>query len=147
MMGQSPAFLPIDRAYARNHMWAAPVEEGYRIGFSAYAVKLLGDLHHLVWSAAPGATVAQGSPIGFIEGSKATSDLYAPMAGELKAFNPKVLADPTLINSNLYDEGWLWDIAAGGDNLLSPEQYLRHVEAAWPLAQRLLKGQAGRGSG
>ena len=146
MMGSSPAFLPTDRMYARNHMWAAPVESGYRVGFSAYAVKLLGDVHHLEWSAAPGRAVRQGGHIGFIEGSKATSDLYAPMPGEIGQFNPDVVADPTLINSNLYDDGWLFSItAAGNESLLSPAQYFRHVEAAWPLAQRLLKGQAGRG--
>ena len=144
MMGSSPAFLPIDRKYARNHMWAAPADGGYRIGFSAYAVKLLGDLHHLEWSATPGSAVRQGGQIGFIEGSKATSDLYAPMTGEIGLFNPGVVADPTLINSNLYDAGWLFTIAAANESLLSPGQYFDHLGAAWPLAQRLLKGQAGR---
>jgi len=144
MMGASPAFLPTDRRYARNHMWAAPVKGGYRIGLSAYAVKLLGDLHHLEWSAAPGGTVRQGGHIGFIEGSKATSDLYAPVPGEIGRFNPDCVADPTLINSNLYDTGWLFTIAAENESLLSPEQYFEHLGAAWSLAQRLLKGQAGR---
>ena len=143
MMGRSPAILPTDRKYARNHMWAAAVDGGLQFGFSAYAVKLLGDVHHLEWSVEPGAELARGQQIGFIEGSKATSDLYAPTAGQVRRINADVVADPSLLNSNLYDRGWLIVIAGSGQRLLSPEQYLAHVEASWPLAQRMLKKQAG----
>jgi len=141
MMGRSPVFLPVDRQYARSHVWAGPVADGYRFGLSAYAVKLLGDVHHLEWSVAVGATVANGQQIGYIEASKATSDLYAPMAGRITRLNGEVLAGPSLINSNLYDAGWLFCVAGSGPGFLSPEEYLVHVEACWPLAQRLLKGQ------
>ena len=143
MMGRSPAFLPIDRKYARNHMWAEAVEAGYRLGLSAYGVKLLGDLHHLEWSAEVGARLATGQRIGFIEGSKAASDLYAPMAGKLREFNQAVPADPGLINTNLYDAGWLMAIEGSGEELLSPDEYVSYLKASWPLAQRILKGQAG----
>ncbi len=144
MMGRSPAFLPVDRRYARNHMWALATDSGYRLGFSAYAVKLLGDLHHLEWSVEPGSTVAGGQQVGFIEGSKATSDLYAPIAGTIQEINGAVLADPSLINSNLYDDAWLLDVAGSGNALLGPEEYLAHLEIHWPLAQRMLKAQVGR---
>jgi len=147
MMGRSPAFLPTDRKYARNHMWAEAVEGGYRLGLSAYGVKLLGDLRHLEWSAEAGATITTGQRIGFVEGSKATSDLYAPMAGRLREFNQAVPADPSLVNTNLYDAGWLMAIEGSGDGLLSPQEYLSHLEASWPLAQRILKGQAGGNHG
>jgi glycine cleavage system H protein len=147
MMGRSPAFLPTDRQYARNHMWAMELAAGYRVGLSAYAVKLLGDLSHLAWSTEAGATITAGQGIGFIEGSKATSDLYAPMSGKVELVNHAVLADPTLINSNLYDAGWLLEIAGSSEDLLSPEKYLSHLAASWPLAQRILKGQAGGNHG
>lgn len=147
MMGRSPAFLPADRKYARNHMWADAVEGGLRVGLSAYAVKLLGDLSHLEWSVEVGSTVEARQQIGFVEGSKATSELYAPVAGEVREINPAVPADPTLLNSNLYDTGWLLVISTGDAGLLSPEEYLAHLGACWPLTQRILKGQAGRDHG
>ena len=140
MMGRSPAFLPTERSYARNHMWALEVPGGWRFGFSAYGVKLLGDIRHLEWAVSPGDVLESGQPIGFIEGSKATSDLYAPMAGEVLELSGLVLADPTLLNSNLYDTAWLLSIAGSAGALLSPEAYLAHLESVWPLAQRLLKG-------
>jgi glycine cleavage system H protein len=125
-------------------MWAKSAEGGWRLGFSAYAVRLIGDLRHLEWSVAEGARLEAGQQIGFVEGSKATSDLYAPTAGTLVETNRRVLADPTLINSNLYDAGWLLMISDMDNSFLSPKEYLVHLEASWPLAQRLLKGQAGR---
>lgn len=147
MMGLSPAFLPTDRRYARNHMWAEAAEGRFRVGFSAYAVRLLGDVAHLEWSVEAGMNVAAGQEIGFIEGSKATSDLYAPMAGQIEQLNRDVPADPTLINSHPYEAGWLLSIDGPGDGLLSPEEYLALLEAAWPLAQRILKRQVGANNG
>lgn len=141
LMGRSPAFLPVDRRYARNHMWAAASERGERFGFSAYAVRLLGEIHRVEWSVEPGSEVPYGATIGYVEASKATSDLYAPIGGRVVELNGDVLASPSLVNSNLYDSGWLLTIAGDGQPLLSPEEYLAHLEATWPLAQRLLKGQ------
>ncbi len=125
-------------------MWVAPAAEGLRVGFSAYAVRLLGDVHHLEWSVQPGRLVAEGQRIGYVEASKATSDLYTPLAGKIVALNGEVLARPGLVNSNLYDTGWLVAIAGDDQDLLSPQEYYRLLEASWPLAQRLLKGQAAR---
>lgn len=146
MMGRSPAFLPVDRLYTRNHMWLAPLAEGsYRCGLSAYAVRLLGDLRSLQWSVAAPVDVDAGQRIGLVEASKATSDLYAPVAGRIETLNPDVPTDPTLLNSNLYDAGWLLTIQSEDATLLmQPEAYQTHLEAVWPLAQRLLKGQFGR---
>ena len=140
MMGRSPAILPVDRQYARNHMWGAIEEGAVRFGLSAYAVRLLGDVKHLEWSIEAGRTVEAGETIGYIEASKAASDLFAPAAGRIEEFHPAVLAKPSLVNSNLYDAGWLFRLSGTGQGLLSPEEYLALVEAAWPLAQRLLKG-------
>ncbi len=131
-------------------MWVSDVDTGgegeYRLGLTAYAVKLLGDMRSLEWSVAAGSCVKLAESLGTIEASKATSDLFAPAEGTILEFNSAVVADPTLLNSNLYDSGWLFrmktDVAR--DEWLSPDEYLAHVEAAWPLAQRILKGQAGR---
>ncbi len=141
LMGRSPAIFPVDRRYAANHMWATGVEGGHRFGLSAYAVRLLGDVKHVGWSAAPGTAVRQGDSIGYVEASKATSDLFAPADGRIEEFNPAVLDKPSLVNSNLYDAGWLFRLSGDGAGLISAEEYFAHVEAGWPLAQRLLKGQ------
>ncbi|MHB8902388.1 MAG: glycine cleavage system protein H [Thermoguttaceae bacterium] len=144
MMGKSPAILPVDRLYARNHMWVLVQGAALRLGFSAYAVRLLGDIHHVRWSAEVGSPIEPGGQIGYVEASKATSDLYAPVGGQIRAFNESVLSNAGLVNTNLYDSAWLLEVVGSGTGLLEPEAYLQHLEATWPFAQRLLKGQSGR---
>jgi glycine cleavage system H protein len=141
MMGQFAARFPTDRRYAKNHMWALPIEGGFRFGFSAYAVRLLQDVYFLDWSVDPGAQLRERQPIGSIESSKAESELYAPMAGVLTEFNQALLTDPSAINVDKYGAGWLFAIDGRGDTLLSPEEYLVHLEGSWKIAERTIKGQ------
>ena len=141
LMGKFPARIPTDRRYAKNHMWAAPAEHGFRFGFSAYAVRLLQDVFFLEWSIDAGAPLAERQAIGAIESSKAESELYAPMAGRLVEFNQRLLSDPSGINVDGYGQGWLFEMEGDGRSLLPPEDYLRHLEASWAVAQRTIKGQ------
>ena len=144
MMGKSPAILPVDRHYAPNHMWVVEADGLLQLGFSAYAVRLLGDMHHIEWSVKIGNRVEAGQQVGYVEASKATSDLYSPVAGTVEHLNESVVATPGLINSNLYDSAWLLELKGGATGLLTPAAYVKHLEATWPFAQRLLKGQAGQ---
>jgi glycine cleavage system H protein len=141
MMGQFAARFPGDRSYARNHMWARPHERGWRFGFSAYAVRLLQDVYFLDWTIDEGTIVKERQTIGAIESSKAESDLFAPMAGRLAALNQRLLTDPSTINVDPYGEGWLFFMEGDGAGLLSPADYLVHLEAAWKVAERTIKGQ------
>jgi glycine cleavage system H protein len=141
-MGQFAARFPTDRSYARNHMWAQRQAGSlWRFGFTAYAVRLLQDVYFLDWSVDPGAVLAERQAIGAIESSKAESELYCPMAGKLVEFNPRLLADPSAINVDNYGDGWLMTIEGGGEEFLSPDQYLVHLESAWKIAERTIKGQ------
>jgi glycine cleavage system H protein len=140
-MGKFPAQFPVDRTYARNHMWAQRREGAWRFGFSAYAVRLLQDVYFLEWTVDVGTQLRDRHPIGAIESSKAESDLYAPAPGKLLAFNEALLKDPSAINVDTYGPGWLLELETDGAELLSPEQYLQHLEQAWAVAQRTIKGQ------
>ena len=144
MMGLAPVFVPVDRRYARNHMWAAEAGDGFRLGFSAYAVRLMGDVNHLEWAFAAGRDIEAGRRIGYVDASKATSDLYAPATGRVIEINRHILTTPGVINSNPYDPAWLFSMKAVEGTLLSPEEYVSYLEECWPLAQRLLKGQQDR---
>src|SRR5438093_146046 len=93
LMGKYAAVLPGDLRYARNHMWCRLADGRLRFGFTSYAVRLMQDVYFLDWSQAAPAAVAQGAPIGNIETSKAVSDLFAPLAGTIAAFNAELLSD------------------------------------------------------
>jgi glycine cleavage system H protein len=141
MMGKFEARFPTDRKYAKNHMWAQPHGEGHRFGLAAYAVRLLQDVYFLDWIVDAGTALRVKQEIGSIESSKAESALYAPIAGRLVEFNDALLSDPSIINVDSYGRGWLFAIEGAGEGLLSPEEYLIHLEAAWKVAERTIKGQ------
>lgn len=166
-MGKFEARIPADRLYAKNHMWALEIDDGakaaegprpaaraphpaplgplFRFGFSAYAVRLLQDVYFLDWHVDAPAMLAERQEIGEIESSKAESALYAPLAGTLATINRDLLADPSTINVDNYGRGWLFEIAGPPDGLLTAEEYLVHLEAAWKLAERTIKGQMNEG--
>ncbi|MFK7736827.1 MAG: glycine cleavage system protein H [Pirellulaceae bacterium] len=143
MMGEYEARFPTDRRYAKNHMWAREDDAGvYRLGFSAYAVRLLQDVYFLDLEVEPGMQLSHRQEVGSIESKKAESSLYSPVEGVVTVLNEALLGDPTAINLDKYGDGWLFEIKSTGEQLLSPEEYLVHLEQAWEVAQRTIKGQA-----
>lgn len=146
MMGEYKASFPTDRYYAKNHMWAKPTAKDerpvLRFGFSAYAVRLLQDIYFFDLNVEPGMQLQLRQEIGSIESKKAESSLYAPVEGEVIAVNQALLEDPTAINLDKYGDGWLFEIAADQEQLLTPTSYLDHLSGAWEAAQRTIKGQA-----
>lgn len=140
-MGKYEARLPTDRSYVRNHMWFQKTEEVYRVGLSAYAVRLLQDVYFLNWNIEPGTVVRIKQQIGEIESSKALSDIYTPADGALLRFNEELLKDPTPINVDSYGEGWLFEFAPTNIDLMPPEDYVKYLDGTWTETQRHIKGQ------
>jgi glycine cleavage system H protein len=118
----------------------------YRFGFSAYAVRLLQDVYFLDWIVDADSPVKEKQEIGNIESKKAESSLYAPLTGQLVQFNGDLLSDPSTINVDKYNGGWLFELAPDEsaepiNPLLTPPQYLEHLAAVWEVTQRTIKGQ------
>lgn len=139
LMGKFPAVLPTDRRYCRNHMWCDPGTG--RFGFSAYAVRLMQDVYFLEWKFDAPREVALKEEIGFIESSKAQSELYAPVPGRITTFNAQLLTDPSAINADAYADGWLFEMAADLSATMTTAEYYQYLESAWATAQRILKNQ------
>lgn len=141
LMGKHPAPLPADLCYCKNHMWCRPGADGiHTFGFTSYAVRLMQDVYFLEWRIEPGLVTAK-QEIGFIETQKATSGLYAPLAGRVIRFNSALLDDPGTINLDCYGAGWLFQFAGDVSETLTPDAYYSHLAAGWDATQRMLKGQ------
>lgn len=103
--------LPVDRVYTRAHYWLRRDESGvWRVGLTKFATRMLGDLVELELTAAPDDPVELGSRIGWIEGFKAVSDLYAVASGSFAGANPALAQDITLLESEPYGAGWLYAV-------------------------------------
>jgi glycine cleavage system H protein len=142
MMGKFAAHLPGELRYAcRNHMWCRPAGEGFRFGFTAYAVRLMQDVYFLDWTVSPGDSLTILQQIGHIETSKAESDLYAPLAGRVVCFNQDLLKDPSAVNVDKYGAGWLFELAGDASEMVGVDGYYQYLADNWENTQRHIKGK------
>ncbi|GAB3583257.1 glycine cleavage system protein GcvH [Calidifontibacter terrae] len=101
---------PADLRYTSDHEWVKEQGDGVvRVGITAFAQDALGDV---VYVSLPtvGDTVAAGDACGEVESTKSVSDLYAPLAGEVTAVNDALDTTPELVNSDPYEQGWMYEL-------------------------------------
>lgn len=111
--------IPNNLKYASSHEWARDEGNGiYTVGITEHAQGLLGDM---VFVELPevGAAVTQGDDCAVAESVKAASDIYAPLSGEIVEVNEALADSPELVNSNPYEDGWMFKIKISDEAELS----------------------------
>ena len=122
--------LPENLRYTSEHEWLATDGDISTVGITAHAADALGDVVFITLPEV-GATISAGQPCGEIESTKSVSDLYAPADGEVLAVNEAVIADPAVINSDPFGEGWLFTLRISGTpELLDAAAYAALTEGA-----------------
>lgn len=102
--------IPTHLRYTESHEWVHADEDGNAlVGITDHAQEALGDLV-FVELPAVGDEVSQGDPVAVVESVKAASDIYTPVSGTIIAVNEDLDADPAIINSDPYNDGWLYEI-------------------------------------
>lgn len=99
-----------DRRYAQSHEWCVLAGDVASVGISQHASDELGDLTFLDYRVAVGDTVAQGDTVGEIDSVKATSEIYAPVAGTVEAINERFQSEdelPAITSNPERDDAWL----------------------------------------
>jgi glycine cleavage system H protein len=100
--------IPQDLLYTEDHEYLKPAGEAgvVFIGITDYAQGELGDV---VFVELPkvGARFKKHDVFGTIEAVKAVSELYAPVSGEVLEINGRLDAEPALVNTEPYGNGWM----------------------------------------
>ena len=107
------ARFPADYRYSPSHYWMAPVdgESGlWHVGFTKFATRMLGELVDFTFKVPEGGLVSPGMDIGWVEGFKASSDVYCVMDGAFAGGNPGLAADACIVRSDPYLAGWLYAV-------------------------------------
>jgi glycine cleavage system H protein len=108
--------LPPDRRYTLSHFWLLETAAGlWRVGFTKFATRMLGDLVEHGFEVKTGAAVTPGDTIGWVEGFKATTDLYCVASGVFRGPNPELERDPALLDADPYGRGWLYAVEGEPD--------------------------------
>jgi glycine cleavage system H protein len=100
--------IPQDLLYTEDHEYVKPAGEPdvVLIGVTDFAQGELGDV---VFIELPkvGAKFKKHDVFGTIEAVKAVSELFAPVSGEVLEVNGRLDAEPALVNSSPYGDGWM----------------------------------------
>ena len=118
--------IPSDLRYSSDHEWVRREGDTVTIGITEYAQDALGDV---VFVEIPeqGAAVGSGDSFTEVESTKSVSDIYAPVGGTIGAVNDALEAQPELLNSDPYGEGWICTIEMSDpsefDSLMDADAY------------------------
>ena len=125
--------VPEDYYYTKDHEWAQVDENIVTVGVTEFAQQALGEIVY-VELPEEGQKVNQGEPFGVVESVKAVSDLYAPVSGTVIEINTSLTDDPSVLNDNPMNDGWMIRIEMDSErelaNLMRSPDYKKLIAEA-----------------
>ncbi|HEB92181.1 MAG TPA: glycine cleavage system protein GcvH [Gammaproteobacteria bacterium] len=123
--------IPSELKYTKSHEWVRIEGDGTAtVGISDHAQTLLGDMV-FVELPEPGAALEAGEECAVVESVKAASDVYTPLSGKVVAANELLEDAPETVNTDAYNDGWLFRIRLEDEaelkELLDAEAYAELV--------------------
>ena len=95
--------------FSKDHEWIKIEGEVATIGITKHATEMLGDI---VFAELPekGSTLEKDGTAGVVESTKAASDVYTPISGEVIDINQAIVDDPSVINSDPEGNAWFFKL-------------------------------------
>jgi glycine cleavage system H protein len=116
--------------FTKEHEWIRIMDELAIIGISDFAQEQLGDIVSIELPKA-GGVFRQGQTMAIVDSVKASSDIYAPISGEIVEVNEGLIEKPEVINQSPYDSGWIAKIKPSNmeefESLMTKEEYDRYI--------------------
>ena len=112
--------------FSKEHEWIKLDGDTATIGITQHATEMLGDI---VFVELPelGSSVAKDGNAGVVESTKAASDIYTPVSGEIIENNQSIVDDPAKINTDPENEAWFFKLKISNksemDSLMNKEEY------------------------
>ena len=125
--------FPEELKYTRDHEWVSIEGDVATVGITDHAQHELGDVV-FVELPAVGDKVEKAEAFGVVESTKAVSDVFAPIGGEVAEVNDGLPDSPELLNEDPYGDGWMVKIklagALDGADLMTASEYRAYLEAS-----------------
>ena len=119
--------------YSKEHEWIKLDGEEATIGITKHATEMLGDI---VFAELPekGSNVEKDGTAGVVESTKAASDVYTPVSGEVIDTNQMIVDDPSKINEDPEESAWFFKLKIKDktemDSLMNKEEYEKFAKEA-----------------
>ena len=98
--------FPENLRYTKDHEWLKLEGNVATIGVTDFAQSELDDIVY-VEIETKGKALAAETVFGTVEAVKTVSDLFLPVSGTITEVNPALEAQPELVNTDPYGEGWM----------------------------------------
>ena len=115
-----------DVKYSKEHEWIKLEGDTATIGITKQATEMLGDI---VFTELPekGSNVEKDGTAGVVESTKAASDVYTPVSGEVVDTNQVIVDDPSKINEDPEGSAWFFKLKMKDqsemDTLMNKDDY------------------------
>ena len=112
--------------YSKEHEWITLEGDIATIGITKHATEMLGDI---VFTELPekGSNVEKDGTAGVVESTKAASDVYTPVSGEVVDINQMIIDDPAQMNEDPEGTAWFFKLKMKDmsemDSLMNKEEY------------------------
>ena len=112
--------------FSKEHEWIKLDGDIATIGITQHATEMLGDI---VFVELPeiGSSVAKDGNAGVVESTKAASDIYTPVSGEIIENNQAIVDDPAKVNNDPENDAWFFKLKITDksemDSLMNKEEY------------------------
>ena len=112
--------------FSKEHEWIKVEGDTATIGITKHATEMLGDI---VFAELPdkGSNVEKDGTAGVVESTKAASDVYTPISGEVVDINQSIVDDPAKINEDPEGAAWFFKLKVKDlselDTLMNKEEY------------------------
>ena len=115
--------FPENLRYTKDHEWVSLEGDIATIGITDFAQHELGDIVYVEIETI-GKPLEAEAVFGTVEAVKTVSDLFLPIAGTVTEVNPALAANPELVNTDPYGEGWMVKV-----NVANPEDVSNLLDA------------------
>ena len=115
-----------EKKYSKQHEWISIEKDIATVGITKHATEMLGDI---VFVELPekGKNLEKEGQAGVVESTKAASDVYTPITGEITETNQSIVDDPAAINKDPEGVAWFFKIKIKNkselENLMSRADY------------------------
>ena len=98
-----------EKKYSKQHEWVSMEGDVATVGITKHAAELLGDI---VFVELPdkGKNVEKEGQAGVVESTKAASDVYTPVTGEITETNQSIVDDPAIVSKDPEGTSWFFKI-------------------------------------
>ena len=119
-----------EKKFSKKHEWVSLEGDIATVGITKHATEMLGDIV-FVEVPSKGKKVEQNSQAAIVESTKAASDVFSPVSGEVLEANESIVNDPSSVNADPENKGWFFKIKIANkselDSLMTKADYDKFV--------------------